>query len=469
MKDTGKQVTYAQVEAPQYKAAKLPVDLTADTMKERITKVLVKMQEYQIDALFIYADREHGANFAYLTGFEPRFEEAVLVLHADGVGYLMLGNEMLAMERFCRISAKAVHVPHFSLPNQPMGQEKRIIEYLEEAGIEKGMSVGVVGWKMFTSRLVDNEQLYDVPYFLVDALWQVVGMNGSVRSLGKLFLDPKDGVRTTVNANELAHYEFGAALASDCVMECMNQIEIGKTELELSEPLSAYGQPVSVQTICATGERFTDAVVAPRNKRTALGDRFSVTMGLKGGLTSRAAYVAASEADLPKKEQDYLEKSAKPYFAALAVWYSTIGLDITAGELYDVVERVLPKQQYGWTLNPGHLTSSEEWLSSPVYSGSQIRLKSGMMFQADIIPQILGYGRAGAEDGVALADAELRKQIREQYPEVWRRICQRRSYMQEVLGICLKEEVLPLSDLAGYYRPFLLNKEYALKMEEKEG
>lgn len=141
----------------------------------------------------------------------------------------------------------------------------------------------------------------------------------------------------------------------------MNQIEIGKTELELSEPLSAYGQPVSVQTICATGERFTDAVVAPRNKRTALGDRFSVTMGLKGGLTSRAAYVAASEADLPKKEQDYLEKSAKPYFAALAVWYSTIGLDITAGELYDVVERVLPKQQYGWTLNPGHLTSSEEW------------------------------------------------------------------------------------------------------------
>jgi hypothetical protein len=31
----------------------------------------------------VYADREHFANMAYLTGFDPRFEEALLILTQD--------------------------------------------------------------------------------------------------------------------------------------------------------------------------------------------------------------------------------------------------------------------------------------------------------------------------------------------------------------------------------------------------
>ena len=36
-----------------------------------------------LDAFVVYADREHFANMAYLTGFEPRFEEALLLLVGD--------------------------------------------------------------------------------------------------------------------------------------------------------------------------------------------------------------------------------------------------------------------------------------------------------------------------------------------------------------------------------------------------
>ena len=32
------------------------------------------------DWVVVYADREHSANMAFLTGFEPRFEEALLLL-----------------------------------------------------------------------------------------------------------------------------------------------------------------------------------------------------------------------------------------------------------------------------------------------------------------------------------------------------------------------------------------------------
>ena len=85
-----------------------------------------------------------------------------------------------------------------------------------------------------------------------------------------------------MNANEIAHYEYAAATASHCVYEVMNAIEVGKTEMELAELLAAHGQPLSVQTICATGERFTNATVEPRNKKVQLGDRITFTMGLKG-------------------------------------------------------------------------------------------------------------------------------------------------------------------------------------------
>ena len=36
------------------------------------------------DWVVVYADREHNANIAFLTGFEPRFEEALLLLGPSG-------------------------------------------------------------------------------------------------------------------------------------------------------------------------------------------------------------------------------------------------------------------------------------------------------------------------------------------------------------------------------------------------
>lgn len=280
-------------------------------------------------------------------------------------------------------------------------------------------------------------------------------------------IDPENGVRTKVNANEIAHYEFGAALASCCVLDCIDRIEPGKTEMELASLLNAFGQPVSVQTICAGGERFKNGIVEPRYREVKLGERFSVTMGLRGGLSSRAAYVVYNEEDLPEQERNYLDQVAKPYFAAAATWYSTIGLDVTAGELYQMIEEIMPREKFGWKLNPGHLTSDEEWLSSPIYEDSPIAFQSGMMLQMDIIPCIPGYGRAGAEDGIALANKTLRDEIREKYPDVWQRIVRRRNYIEQELGIPLKKEVLPLSEMNAYFRPFLLKQGWALRIKEE--
>ena len=145
------EIIYDKVNMPVPHGNYLPVDITAGTMEEHRQKVLHKMREYGLDVLVIYADREHGANYAYLTGFEPRFEEN------------------LKMGRYSFIQGKVIHVPHFSLPYQPMEPLKDMTGLVEEAGIQDGMTIGCAGWKHFTSKCKGEENLLDIPAFIADA------------------------------------------------------------------------------------------------------------------------------------------------------------------------------------------------------------------------------------------------------------------------------------------------------------
>lgn len=84
-----------------------------------------------------------------------------------------------------------------------------------------------------------------------DAIRQVAGMDAMENATG-LFIGP-EGVSRTNTANEIAHYAYGSALASDGVLRAMQAIRPGMRELELGGLLHAHGQRCSVTTICAAG------------------------------------------------------------------------------------------------------------------------------------------------------------------------------------------------------------------------
>ena len=138
-------------------------------------QVLEKMKERGIEQLILYGDVEHGANFEYLVGYFTRFEEGLLVLDKDGSMTLVLGNENLNKASKARFAAAAVHVSLFSLPNQPNRSDKTLPELLAEAGIRPDRRTGIAGWKMFTSPVEKNKQLFDIPAFILAAIEQVVG------------------------------------------------------------------------------------------------------------------------------------------------------------------------------------------------------------------------------------------------------------------------------------------------------
>lgn len=431
-------------------------------MALRLKNIVTAMHQHKLDALVIYADKEHGGNFEYLAGFIPRFEEALLMVTADGQLSYVMGNENLKLVPHARNKGKCLHAPAFSLPNQPMDNDAPLTEVLADAGLTRASRIGVVGWKLFTSTLHDTQYQFDVPAFILDAIIDTAGERENVINATALFISPAHGVRRLNTASEIAFYEFGANLASTNILAALDNIAPGKTERQIGQLLAADGQPGNVVMIAATGDRFANACLYPTDKVIQRGDKFSLTVGFKGGLTSRSAYVVAAENELAPDVADYLPALAIPYYRAVTTWLETLRPGLTGGELYQTIENVMPKAQWHWHLNPGHLVADEEWLCSPVYANSPIALESGMIFQIDIIPSLPGYGGCSIEDTVALADAALRHELQSLFPEVWQRMETRKAYLRDVLNITVSEDVILLSNTVGYLRPFLLDKGRAL-------
>lgn len=455
-------VTLSSVPQPAVWHGILSVTLSDETLRERKAKVLSRMQQQRLDALVIYADKEHGGNFEYLTGFIPRFEEALLVLHSTGEAVLVLGNENLKLAAHARLENRVVHAPWLSLPNQPMDNQQSLPALLKSAGVAAGKTLGLAGWKLFTGKGDDVNQMFDLPAFIVDAIRLAGEGSLQLRNATGIFIDPDGGARTTNNANEIAHYEYGANLASTAILTALNAIAPGKTEKEIASLLAAEGQPNNVVTIAATGDRFAFANLYPSDKAIQRGDKFSLTTSYKGGLSSRAAYVVADASELAPAVSDYLDVVAKPYFQAVVTWLEHLHIGMRGGKMYDLIEQVLPKAEYHWHLNPGHLVADEEWLCSPIGPKSDALLRSGMMLQIDIIPSRAGYAGASIEDTVALADEPLRQALASEYPALWERVVARRAYIAEHIGIQLPDEVLPMSNTVGYLRPWLLDQGRAL-------
>ena len=162
---------------------------------------------------------------------------------------------------------------------------------------------------------------------------------------------------------------------------------------------------------------------------------------------------------------DYVERLVGPYFGAVVEWYEALHVGQTGGRLQAIIDRHLADPFFGIFLNPGHQIHLDEWLNSPIAPGSTTELRSGMAFQADIIPATgTPYFTTNIEDGLALADQSLRDAFAAGFPGAWDRIQARRRFMRESLGIDLHPDVLPFSNIPAWLPPFILRPDRVMTM-----
>ena len=411
-----------------------------------------------IDSLLIYADREHSANLAWLTGFDPRFEEALLVLTPGQTPTLMAGPENLGRAQRATIEVEARLYPPFGLMGQDRSQTPQLEEVLTSAGVGRNQRVGVAGWKYFgPHESARPDTWFETPAFIVDTLRQIVGPEGRVVNANALLMDSSSGLRAVNEVEQIAQFEFGAVMASEALKALFKNLKPGMSEFAAVQSMGLGALPHSCHTMLSTGGRLS-GLESPSGKIVERGDPLTTAVGYPGGLSSRVAWLIADKSELPADARDWLERLAMPYFACAAEWYSTIGIGVAGGTLDAIARKHLGAPFFNLILNPGHLIHIDEWMNTPVYPNSRETLRSGQAIQCDIIPAVgTPYHSANIEDGIALLDRAGRDELRDKFPDVARRIDARRAFMADVLGIRLRPEVAPLSNLAAAYPPFLLS------------
>lgn len=422
-------------------------ELPRQVFAERAARLEAARVKAGLDALVIYADREHSANLEWLTGFAPRFEEALLIWVAGRKPLLLVGNENLEYAR----SAAQTRVDlalyqHFSLPDQPRDTNTDLLGTLRSAGVESGMKLGAIGWKPASALQPDALEL---PHYLVAALERITGAL-PVNAAG-LLMHPQHGLRVILEPEMIVFAEYAAALTSQALLRLISNLEPGMTERYAAGFLNAYGLELSCHTMTNFAPVIHSGLRSPRNRALTRGEYAQIAFGVIGSLTCRAGrVVTSSDADA-----DGFETLQANYLAVSKAWYGSLRVGATGG---DVVRAVEAAKSSDWqlALNPGHLLHLDEWLGSPFTPDSSLELRSGHAVQHDLIPvPASGNAVVNMEDGLVLADADLRSRLEGIAPDLLRRVVARRALMER-LGYTLSEDVLPLSDIAGVTWPYLL-------------
>jgi Xaa-Pro aminopeptidase len=449
-----------RVELPDFGMPQAMPVLPQSIYPARLARLRERAEQKGYDHLVVYADREHSANVAYLTGFDPRFEEAVLVVAPSGDPAVLVGNECYAMAGAAPLPLRRHLFQDFSLPSQPRNGSRPLADILRDEGIARGTRVGVVGWKTYASA-----DMSDAPAYLVDGLRRITGASGTVENATALLIDAAHGLRVTNEVEQLAYFEWAACHTSQGVRNLVFGMRPGMTELEAVRLLEWNGTPLSCHLMLTAGSRARFGLLSPSDRPIARGDPFTVAFGIWGALSCRAGFVASGASELPGGIGDYVDRLVAPYFEAVGEWYRALRIGVSGGALHEIIRRRLGDPFFGVSLNPGHQLHLDEWVNSPVAPGSTVELRSGMALQVDIIPATgTEYFTTNIEDGIALADESLRRAFAASYPAAWQRVESRRRFMANVLGIELHPDVLPFSNIPAWLPPFLLQPDTAMTL-----
>jgi hypothetical protein len=148
--------------------------------------------------------RGDRANLIYLAGYDPHFEEAMLVIDLSGGSkpLLVVGNEGYGYVPISPVAAdfEPVLFQSFSLLGQDRSRSRKLVEILRDGGVKPGAQVGIAGWKYFSAQESDRPATWlETPAYLADTLRTLTGDRSSVRNMTALLMG-NNGLRAISEA-----------------------------------------------------------------------------------------------------------------------------------------------------------------------------------------------------------------------------------------------------------------------------
>ena len=230
--------------------------------------------------LAVYGDREHFANLLWLSGLDPRFEEALLILGPQPEPLLLTGIEcesyLPVSPLFSSGALRQERFAPFSLPNIVHADQGRpLADILRAEGIHSAARLGCVGTKGL-----------DLPAYLMDALRAATP---ECHDATQLFIHPATGLRTFATAKDIAWFEYSNVLASDGLRRMLEGIREGATDYELIQLAGFNGFPQGCHWGLKTGPHRI-SLASPNGTRVALGQPLSGNVCYRGSNCCRAGW-----------------------------------------------------------------------------------------------------------------------------------------------------------------------------------
>lgn len=446
------------------------IRLSKGVYEKRIDLLLSRMKEKGMDFVVVYGDREHFASIEYFTRYDCRFEEGLFILAADGRKYIVVGNEGMDYSYTIPVEIERIMYRHFSLQGQPRHGIQKLREVFAMAGIAPGSKVGFVGFKYFTGECVDDPlHSYDVPTYIMKEVFAVAGEENVINFTEEITGMP-NGIRMRLyTAEEVAFFEYQAVKTANVMRRLLKAAKPGLSETQIARCAEADLTPTqmySLVKVCV--ESMQMGLRSPQEDLILEdGEVLGLCYSMRGSLCCKSGIGASGPETVVPRLKDSIETFFKPHWAAVAAWLEAIHVGATGHELYHAAMDIIDAPEFGVSLNPGHYIGMDEWTNSCSADGDTTPILSGVSIQTDIIASSTKDTMVSiCEDTVVIADANLRAQIKAEYPEVYARIEKRQEMLRNVLNVQISDDVLPMSALVGVMFPYMLNQKLVYAIEK---
>jgi hypothetical protein len=204
------------------------------------------------------------------------------------------------------------------------GDSRPLADILRSAGVTRGATVGVAGWKHFGAADGPGAEAWlEIPSYIADTLRDLTGDPARVRNTNALLMDASTGLRATNEVEQLARFEFAATYASQAVRDVLFGVRPGMTEFEAAELMRLNGLPLATHVFLSAGPHAFLGMASPTARRIGRGEPFTACCSPWGARRAPASCRRAAE--LPAGIRDYVDVLVAPYFEAIAAWYETVG------------------------------------------------------------------------------------------------------------------------------------------------
>lgn len=335
-----------EIDWPEFGVAACPARPSASELEARIGSLRARMEELKLTHIVVYGDREHFANLAYLTGFDPRFEESLLIIGRTATPLILVGNECEAYLGISSLQA-AGRMRHerfqtFSLLGQPRDRSRLLREILADEGIAPTATVGVVGYKYFSNdEHPDAAHALDIPSYIADTVRQLAGPE-NVHNATDLLMHPGYGLRANCSPSEITYFEYTNGQAAESVKRIIFGLQEGMTDHSAIESARLNGDPLGCHVTFGTGNSANYGLCGPSGERIRLGQPLAFNVSYWGSNICRAGWIARSAADLPDSASDYVPSFAGPYLEAMSDWFGLMRLGTPGHRVYDLIQDRLP-------------------------------------------------------------------------------------------------------------------------------